>query len=192
MTTDQPTEPANHQTDQPRGGDGRYTTSLETAERDAEAARLRLRGWSYRRIATEMGYAAHTSARDAVLRCVSAVRGELADDVRQIELERLDAMYEAVMKVLERDHVTVSQGRIVRARVLDDNGDPIIVGRDKDDKPVYREEEVLDDGPVLAAVGRLLDIQKRRAALLGLDAPTRAEVGGTLSYEIVGVDLGQL
>jgi hypothetical protein len=49
-----------------------------------------------------------------------------------------------------------------------------------------------DDAPVLAAVDRLLRIQERRAKLLGLDAPVRADVGGKLSYEIVGVDLGQL
>lgn len=33
---------------------------------------------------------------------------------------------------------------------------------------------------------------ERKAKLLGLDAPTRAEIGGKLSYEIIGVDLEQL
>jgi hypothetical protein len=57
--------------------------------------------------------------------------------------------------VLERNHVTVSHGRIIRGE---------------------NEEPLLDDGPVLTAIDRLLKIQERRAKLLGLDAPARHEV----------------
>lgn len=187
MNEDQPKDMATRT----RDGHGRYDRDPETVKRDAEAARLRSSGLKYWQIADQLGMA-QSSAYEAVQRALHDTLEEPAADVRKFELERLDEMWQAVMVVLKREHVTVSQGRIVRARVLDDNGDPIVVARDKDDKPIFREEEVLDDGPILAAVGRLLDIQKRRAALLGLDAPTRAEVGGTLSYEIVGVDLGQL
>ena len=42
------------------------------------------------------------------------------------------------------------------------------------DSPDRRE--LLDDGPVLQAVDRLLKIADRRAKLLGLDAPKRVEV----------------
>jgi hypothetical protein len=187
--TDEP--PAERQADRTRGGDGRFTRSLETADRDAKAARLRSRGMSYRQIAAELGVEV-ASAYDAVQRALKDALGEAPADVRRLELERLDQMEAAVWAVLERDHITVSQGRVVRRRILDDNGDPIVAGRDRDDKPVFREEDVLDDGPVLQAVDRLLKIQARRAALLGLDAPVKAETGVTLNYTIVGVDMGQL
>ena len=183
--------PAERHTDRTRDGNGRFDRDPETAQRDAEAARLRSRGLTYRQIGEQLDMS-KSSAHDAVQRALHDTLAEPAANVRAFELERLDEMWQAVMAVLEREHITVSQGRIVRRRVLDANGDPIVVARDRDDKPIFREEEVLDDAPVLAAVDRLLKIQERRARLLGLDAPTKAEVGGTLSYEIVGVDLGQL
>lgn len=42
------------------------------------------------------------------------------------------------------------------------------------------------------AVDRVLRIMERRAKLQGLDAPVKADVGGKLSYEIVGIDPEQL
>lgn len=170
-------QPDDQQATRPRGGDGRYVASPDTAERDAEAARLRSRGWSYRRIATELGYASHTSVRDAVNRCLTTIREEPAEDLIKLELARLDAMWEAATRVLETEHVTVSQGRIVRRRILDANGDPIIVAQDRDDKPIFREADILDDAPVLRAIETMLKIQQRRAGLLGLDAKTQHDMG---------------
>lgn len=171
---------------------GRYARQMDTVMRDAQALRLRARGMTYQQIADEMGYAEKGAAYKAVQRGMEEIIGEAAAEVRALEVARLDAMYAQVMKVLETEHVTVSQGRVVRRRVLDENGDPIVVGQDRDDKPIYREEEILDDAPVLAAVDRLLRIQQRRAALLGLDAPTKQEIGGKLTYEVVGVGDDQL
>lgn len=162
-------QPAERQASKTRGADGKFTRDAETAERDAEAARLRSRGWSYRRIAAELDLSV-SNAHAAVQRALRAIVEEPAQDVRTLELERLDGMYDAVMKVLEAKHFTVSQGRLIKI----------------DDEPLE------DDGPVLAAVDRLLRIQERRAKLLGLDAPTKAEVGGKLTYEIVNVDLDAL
>jgi hypothetical protein len=144
-----------------RGHNGQYTRTEETAERDAEAARLRSRGWSYQQIADELGYAHHSNARKAVKRALEAIVAEPAEDLRQIELGRLDAMWQIALAVLERYHVTVSNGRL------------ITIGG----KPLE------DDGPVLAALDRLLKIQERRARLLGLDAPARTHVTVTDSME---------
>lgn len=168
--SDQPTEPDDQQTDKPRGGNGRYTRSLETAERDAEAARLRGRSMSYRAIADAMGYESHTSAMDAVKRALDAAPAEAAPEVRKMELGKLDHMETIVLGVLERLHVTVSNGNVMRL-----DGQPL-----------------QDDGPVLAAVDRLVKIQDRRSKLLGLDAPVKADIGGKLTYEIVGVNEGEL
>jgi hypothetical protein len=50
-----------------------------------------------------------------------------------------------------------------------------------------------DDDHVLTAINGALDkINKRRAALLGLDAPTRSEVTGTYNYTVNGVNLETL
>lgn len=185
--TDQP----NPMADRTRDGNGRFDRDPETAKRDAEAARLRGRGWSYQRIANELGVSKGT-AYEAVRRALNDTLTEPAAEARTLELERLDEMHAAVLAVLEREHVTVSQGKVVRRRVgveTDDNGAEVLDG---EGKPIPVYEDVLDDAPVLQAVDRLLRIAERRAKLLGLDAPTRAEVGGKLTYEVVGVDLDQL
>lgn len=187
MTEDQP----NDMTGRTRDGKGRFDRDPETAKRDAQAATLRGRGWGYQRIATHLGMA-KSSAHEAVQRALNDTLAEPAATVRQMELDRLDDMYEAVLVVLEREHVTVSQGKVVRRRTgveLDDEGEPRLDDAGKE-IPVY--EDVLDDAPVLQAVDRLLKIQERRSRLLGLDAPTKQEIGGKLSYEIVGVDLEQV
>lgn len=163
---EQPTEPT---PSQPRGPNGKWIYTPESAERDAEAARLRGRGLSYRAIAAELGVDVHT-AHDAVDRALRAIVQEPAEQVRKLELDRLDRLYEAAISVLEREHVTVSQGKIIY----------------KGDAPL------LDDGPVLQAIDRLLRIQERRAKLLGLDAATKTEVSGGVKYEIVGIDMDQL
>lgn len=136
-----------------QGTNGKFTRSIETAERDAQAARLRARGLGYKQIAEQLGYEDHTGAYKAVQRALKEIVAEPAEELRALELERLDDMYRRAQAVLERRHVTVSQGRVVRL----------------DDEPLE------DDGPVLAALDRLLKIQERRARLLGLDAPTQVQ-----------------
>lgn len=136
------------------GADGKFIRTIEAAERDAEACRLRTRGLSYRQIAKQLGYYDHGGARLAVERALAETVIEPAAEVRQLELAKLDNMEQAVLAVLEREHVTVSNGKVVR----------------------LSQRPVLDDGPVLQAVDRLLKIAERRAKLLGVDAPKRLEV----------------
>ena len=136
------------------GGNGRFVRTLTTAERDAEAARLRTRGYSYQQIADELGWVSRGDAYRAVQRVLADTVKEAGDEVRAIELARLDGLHVAAMDVLEREHVTVSNGRIV----------------------VLGDAPLPDDGPVLAAIDRLLKIQERRAKLLGLDAPTKQAI----------------
>lgn len=142
----------------PHDGKGRFVRSVETAEREAEAARLRSKGWSYPRIAAELGYKHKADAYNAVKKVLADTVREAGDEVRAMELVRLDALYAAATEVLDREHVTVSHGRIVAGA----DGAPL-----------------LDDAPVLQAVDRLLRIQERRARLLGLDAPVKKDVSLT-------------
>lgn len=137
----------------PRAANGRYTRTVEQAEQDAEAARLRSRGRSYPQIAAELGISKQ-SAQRAVARVLAETVAEAAAEVRQLELDRLDFILQQAIGVLEREHLVVSHGEVVRV-----NRKPLI-----------------DDAPVLQAIDRILAIQTRRAKLLGLDAPKQVEV----------------
>jgi hypothetical protein len=137
-----------------RNAKGKYVRDVATATRDAEAARLRTRGVAYDAIASQLGYASKGAAYDGVHRALMAVVAEAGEDVRRIELERLDRMWESALAIAERFHVVVSNGRVV----------------------YDGERPVEDDMPALQAIDRLLRIQERRARLLGLDAPTKTEV----------------
>jgi hypothetical protein len=148
----------------------------EVAARRAKAVALRSQGQTWQAIADALGYADRAAAHKDVTRALDANRAELAETTehhRALALERLDALSRATVTVLERLHVVVSHGRIIR----DDDGKPL-----------------RDDGPELAAVARLIDIEQRRARLLGLDAPQRldATTAGTVRYEIVGTDMDAL
>lgn len=141
--------------DRVRARNGRYAKSSDTAERDAEACRLRLRGMAYSAIAEQLGFADQGHAYTAVKRAMDAIIREPAEQVREQELLRLDALWARALAIAERFHVTVAA-----------NG-----------KVVYTKGgAVEDDGPALQAIDRLLKIQDRRARYLGLDAPTKTEV----------------
>lgn len=138
----------------PRGGNGRYTRTLETAERDAEACRLRTQGLGYQEIADRLGMSSKSSAYEAVQRALRDTVQEPADELRHLELLRLDELARKARGVMETEHYVVDKGTVVLW-----NGAPLV-----------------DDGPALAAIDRLLKVQERRAKLLGLDAPQRVSV----------------
>lgn len=144
-----------------RDGRGKFARTVENAERDAEACRLKSRGRTYQQISDELGYGARQNAHRAVQQALAAIPALSAEESRRLQLDQLDYMTDRVLAVLERNHLTVTQGgTIVKDPV---SGEPLI-----------------DDGPVLHAVDRLVRIQERMAKLRGLDAPTRHEV--TLDY----------
>jgi hypothetical protein len=132
---------------------------------DARLARvvdLRRDGWSFRRIAAEVGYDAGSSAMRAYERaCQRHLPPSTIMAERARMLDGLDEDEAKCWAIFGRFHPVVSGGDLVR----DQNG------------------ELLEDvGPKLAALDRVLRIRERRARLLGLDAPARARV------EVVGED----
>lgn len=139
------------------------------SQRDVDAARLRAEGWTYERIANEVGFADHTGARKAVQRALRASVRDANDTATHLELNSLDEMAREAWQVLQRTHVVVSQGRVVEL-----DGVP-----------------VPDDAPVLAAIDRLLKIQERRSKLLGLDEPTRSRVE-TVTESAVDAEIARL
>lgn len=126
--------------------------------RDLRAARLRALRLSYLQIADELGYANESGAWKAVQRGMALTVREPHQDMILLDLAELDEMAREAWKVLRNTHYTVDRGEVVHL----------------DGRPL------LDDAPVLAAIGRLLDIQVRRARLVGLDAPKRVEVSDAL------------
>lgn len=170
--------------DRARDGRGQYTRDPATVEQDAQAATLRKKGLSYQQIAQKLGIP-RSSAFDAVQRALADTIREPGESLRALELERLDTelekldeMEQMVRDILSREHVTVSQGRVV----YDDAGDT-----------------VRDDTIILQCVDRLgrLAEQRRkngesRRKLLGMDQPPKVEVTGGITYQIVGIDPADL
>lgn len=155
-----------------RGSKGRFVKSTDTAERDAEAARLRTDGLSYREIAKQLGFADESGAYMAAGRALDATRRDGGDKLKAYEIERLDVLYRAALDVLRREHLAHGNGRVVE-RLNPATG---------------RIETLRDSGPELAAIDRLLKIQERRAKLEGIDSPTRHSVDAdALGREILAM-----
>jgi DNA-binding Lrp family transcriptional regulator len=176
MTTEPPSDdipppPPEDNAPQPRNnGNHMFMTPRGQRARDAWAAERWARdGWFYRQIAEAMGISVAT-AWDRVqrgLRIIDSVTYETAERARAAHRARLHAASEVVMEVMARDHVHVAHGKVV----TDDAGTVI-----------------LDDGPKLAAAGKVKELSESLRKLDGLDAPTQVNLGGDVTYQIVGVD----
>jgi hypothetical protein len=138
------------------------------AQRVAEAMRMRIDGKRYDEICAALGYNSTAAAAQDVTRAMAETLREPADDLRALELHRLDEAWQrlndarnVVLEVMARRHVTVSNGRVV----------------------TLNDEPIEDDAPILQAIDRLnhiedrrLRIQERRAKYLGLDAPKQVVI----------------
>lgn len=135
--------------------------SVLIAQRRAKAVEMRIAGASFQQIADELGYNSRGAACQDVTRALEAAIAEqtrASEVYREEELQRLDMLLAEAWRVMKRHHAVVSNGKVVKVDTKDG-----------------AEETLLDDGPVLAAIDRVLKIQERRAKLLGLDAPTKVE-----------------
>lgn len=79
---------------------------------------------------------------------------------REHEVEKLDELESRVWKLLDKRYYRVDHGKLIRI----------------EDEETGEETPMLDDGPLLQAVDRLIKISERRSKLLGLDRPIQAEV----------------
>lgn len=152
---------------------GRFEPSQASADRAAHAARLKADNpqLSYQQIADAVGYRHKSDAWRAIQRCREAVIREAGAELIAAEAQHLDDLFVAAMEVLERDHVVVSHGHIVK-------GD--------DDRPI------LDDGPKLAALREMRQIRESYRRLFGVDQPAKVEHSGGVKYEVVGIDPADL
>lgn len=178
MTTEQPEPaessdaipPAPPRLEQPRhGGNHMFMTPRNQPERDAwAAARWSINGWMYKEIAAAMDITvgpAHESVQRG-LRASREIAQATAEQARAMHRARLERATEVVMEVMERDHVTVSHGKVITGA---------------DGKPL------LDDAPKLAAAGKTKELSESLRKLDGLDQPTKVEHTGGVRYEVIGI-----
>lgn len=138
-----------------RGGDGRFVRSLDTAERDAKAARMRTRGASLRQVADSLGYASKSHARQGILRALDSTVRESAEELRTMLTDRLDTLTLAAWAILDSNQpVVASSGRVV----TDTDGQPIP-----------------DRSLKLSAIRELRALADQLAKLHGANAPVRVE-----------------
>lgn len=119
------------------------------AERRQKALDLRKAGNSYRAIGAQLNISeaqAHTDVQTALAR-LAALELASADELRTLELARLDTLAVEAARILSETHPYVSGGKVL--------------------------PNIADDGPRLQAIDRLLRISESRRKLLGLDAPAK-------------------
>lgn len=150
-----------------RSGQGKYVRTPETATRDARAAELRAQGWTFQAIADELGFAKKCGAQEATRRALRDIVKEPGKALVELEVTRLEALYDNVLDIFQRDHLLVSHGHVVH----DDDGNPIV-----------------DDEMKLKAFDRLIRGRESFRKLLGLDAPNRVSV----EAEQLGRDISRL
>jgi hypothetical protein len=160
-----------------RDGNGRYIRTIKAVQRDFDAAEMRGKGASYGRIASELGFASRGHAHDAVTRALRDLPYEGAEDDKLLDLDRIDRLIEHSWAVMEREHITVSHGRIVGKQIgwqRDEKTGEII--RDGDGVPVPLYEDLPDDGPGMTAVREIRQLLERRAKIIGYDAPAKSRI----------------
>lgn len=124
----------------------RHTDQALRAERDATIMRLRIAGWTERRIATHVQLSparVHEIIADAIRDLVEPE----VEELRKITAARLDDQRAVASAVRARPHFVVQTGKIVNGP----DGRPLI-----------------DDGPVLAANDQLRKIDETEIRLYGL------------------------
>jgi DNA-binding transcriptional MerR regulator len=124
--------------------------------RENQAVKLRAQGLTLDEIAEALDFGSAQGARAAIER---ALRRDVEGDVhhlRRIESERLQGYMRALLAELEREHVVVSQGRVVL--------DP------------RTHEPLRDTGAVVAIYRELRLLSREYSQLHGLHAPLRAIV----------------
>lgn len=75
-----------------KGESSASTRRIEATEKQAKALELRKAGWTYEAIASAVGYSGNTGARKAVESALKKTIQEPADEVRRLEIERLDTL----------------------------------------------------------------------------------------------------
>jgi hypothetical protein len=138
---------------------------IDAAERRQRALELRKAGASYRTIGAQLNISEKTAHQDVQRALGHLAELELAsaDELRTMELLRLDKLMLEAARILAATHPLISGGKV-------------LTGFTESGKPIG----LTDDGPKLAAIDRLLRISESRRKLLGLDM----QPGATLPTDL--------
>jgi len=147
--------------------------SLDTMERDAQAADLFRRGLTYRQISSQLGWRSPNAAFLAVRRAArdAATDSLAAAEALQLMLARQQDYRRLVWRVAMAKHYVTTQ---TGAMAVGPDGNPL-----------------LDDAPVLNAVDRLVKIDQEEAKLLGLYAPAKSRVE-VITEDAVDAEIAKL
>lgn len=136
---------------------------------------MRLRGFTMREISERSATECPIGRHMAISTVHKRINAELAarpqataNQLRELELSKLDEQERKIRAVQDREHWLIQAGEVVRDAKT---GSPIV-----------------DDKAVLQAADRLARIGERRAKLLGIEAPQQIVTDATIRYEIVGVN----
>lgn len=144
--------------------------SIREAERRAEIIQMRLDGRNLQEIGDHMGISA-VSVHNVITRALASMTKEPAQELRGLELARLDSLYAEAMNVLRSFTPLLHNGRVVHIPVIDRNGE---VAKDPGTgQPLTCIAE--DKAARLAAIAAAVRVMERRSRLLGLDAPSRMQ-----------------
>lgn len=158
-------------------GDTRdHAAREDAARRDAEIIRMKREGRTFTEIGERYGFT-RQNAHDLYWKAVNAIPAKELNAYRVELLDRLEFLTEQVSMVLQKDHIAVSNGKVVRIGIPDINADG----------EAYIAEEsgeiVHDDMPKIAAAKELRQLNESVRKLLGADVPVRQEFGGDLTVK---------
>lgn len=160
-----------------RDARGHYIRTPEGAARDARAADMYAEGGhSYRQIAEALGYCDKSAARAACRRVLREIIQGPGEKLLALHVERLETLYDTAVEIMEADHVMVSHGRVITMV----------------DPDTQEEKPLKDNGPRLQALREARSTLESFRKLMGLDQPTKVAMSGSVRYEVVGVDPGDL
>lgn len=92
---------------------------LTPVERQAQAVQLRKAGHSFDEIAQRLGYAGKQGAHKAVMTALRKMLQEPTDELRALELERLDSMLNALWPGIMRQDAYTPRAVEVALKVMD-------------------------------------------------------------------------
>jgi len=138
-------------------------------DRDAQAARMKALGYTLPEICEALELGPDTRrAGAAIRRALTNMVRFAQDEMRVMELMSLEELEAQAWRTLRNAHVIVSNGHIVH----DETGMPL-----------------QDDRYILEMIDRVVRIKERRAKMMGLDAPSRAEV---ISIDSIDSEIAKL
>lgn len=105
--------------EKPRSGTKASSRALEVFERQLQAVELRKQGLGFQEIADRLGYAGHQGAYKAVMAALKKTLQEPTDELRHLELQRLDAMLNALWPAIMKQDGYTPRTVEVALKVMD-------------------------------------------------------------------------